>query len=118
MGDLSDERTDCGLKLLPVFASEVILGFESCMTHYHILLSQIRDSTWRAKSPQLYLLGTGWSSCNPKHCYLVLLIILGTDRVKTPLSLLLHYLAVVEVCLFTYPLPTNGCWNFFFAVVA
>jgi hypothetical protein len=27
-----------------VLASEVILGFESCGTHEHILLSQIRDS--------------------------------------------------------------------------
>jgi hypothetical protein len=39
---LSDERM--GLRLLLVLASAVILRFESCRTHDHILLSKIRDS--------------------------------------------------------------------------
>jgi hypothetical protein len=34
----------CRLQLLLVFASAVILGTESCGTHDHILLSQIRES--------------------------------------------------------------------------
>jgi hypothetical protein len=36
--------------------------------HDHILLSQFRDSpTWRARSPYLYLPGTGWPSYTPRH---------------------------------------------------
>jgi hypothetical protein len=34
----------CRLQLLPVLASEVILGSESGRAHDHILLSQVRDS--------------------------------------------------------------------------
>jgi hypothetical protein len=34
----------CRLKLLLALVSTVILGPESCRTHNHILLSQIRDS--------------------------------------------------------------------------
>jgi hypothetical protein len=33
----------CLLQMLLALASEVILGFESCGTHDHILLSQVRD---------------------------------------------------------------------------
>jgi hypothetical protein len=42
-GALSDEKTG-RLQLLPALTTAVILGSESCGTHDHILLSQIRDS--------------------------------------------------------------------------
>jgi hypothetical protein len=58
----------CGLQLLLVLASAVILRSESRGTHDHILLSQIRDSpTWRARSLYLYPPETGWPSYTPRH---------------------------------------------------
>jgi hypothetical protein len=44
-------------------ARAVSLGSKSHRTHDHILLSHLRfPSTWRARSPYLYLSGTEWSS--------------------------------------------------------
>jgi hypothetical protein len=57
----------CRLQLLLALASSVILGSESRGTHGHILLSQIRDSTWRARPPYLYPPGTGWPSYTARH---------------------------------------------------
>jgi hypothetical protein len=64
---LTRERV-CGLQLLLVLASAVILGSEPCGTRDHILLSQIRDPpTWRAISTYLYFPGRGWPSYTPRH---------------------------------------------------
>jgi hypothetical protein len=58
----------CGLQLLLVLVSAVILGSESSGTRDHILLSQIRDfPTWGARFPYLYPPGTGWPSYIPRH---------------------------------------------------
>jgi hypothetical protein len=43
-GALSDERTGVPFTVAAGLASADILGSESCGTHDHILLSQIRDS--------------------------------------------------------------------------
>jgi hypothetical protein len=59
----------CRLQLLLVLASAVILGSETRGTHDHVLLSQIRDSsTWRARTPYLYLPGTERPSDTARHC--------------------------------------------------
>jgi hypothetical protein len=56
------------IKWLLVLASAIILRSESCGTHDHILLSQIRYSpTWRAKIPYLYPPRTGWAGYTPRH---------------------------------------------------
>jgi hypothetical protein len=60
----------CRLQLLLVLAITVILGSESCRTHDHVLLSQIRESpppTWWARFPYLYPPWTGWPSYVPRH---------------------------------------------------
>jgi hypothetical protein len=58
----------CRLQLLQALVSAVILGSESRGTHYHILLSQIRNSpTWRARPPYLYPPLTGGPSYTPRH---------------------------------------------------
>jgi hypothetical protein len=58
----------CRLKLLLVLDSAVILRSESCGTHDHILLSQIRDSSnLEGQTPVFISPGTGWPSCTPRH---------------------------------------------------
>jgi hypothetical protein len=55
------------LQLLLTLAS-VVLGSQSRWTHDHILLSQIRDSTYlEDQVPVLYPPGTGRSSYNHRH---------------------------------------------------
>jgi hypothetical protein len=57
------------LQLLLVLASAVILRSESRGFHYHILLSDIRDSpNLRFGFPNLYTPGTGWPSFSHTHC--------------------------------------------------
>jgi hypothetical protein len=57
----------CRLQLLLALASAVILGSASCGT-WHFTASDLRlPQTWRARSPYLYLPGTGWPSYTPRH---------------------------------------------------
>jgi hypothetical protein len=61
-------RWVCRLQLLLVLASAFILRSESRGTHDQILQSQIQVfSTWKARSPYLYLPGTGLSGYSPRH---------------------------------------------------
>jgi hypothetical protein len=58
----------CGLQLMLVLASAVIIEPESRGTYDHIFCLKFETpSTWRAWSPYLYPPGTGWPSCNPRH---------------------------------------------------
>jgi hypothetical protein len=58
----------CGLQLMLVLASAVILRPESRGTRDHISLSQIRDSLpCRARSPYLYPPGTRWHGYTLRH---------------------------------------------------
>jgi hypothetical protein len=52
----------CRLQLLLALASAVIFGSESCRTHDHILLSQIRDFPFRRL---LLLAGSQWRYSTP-----------------------------------------------------
>jgi hypothetical protein len=82
------------LQLLLALASAVILVSESCRTHDHILLSQIRDSpNLEGHVPYLYPPGTGWPSYIPRHW------------VPFSLSLMIHR-ATVEVFRPTF----TRCW--------
>jgi hypothetical protein len=58
----------CRLQMLLALASAVILESESCGTHGHILLSQIRvSSNLEGQVLYLYIPGTGWPSYTPRH---------------------------------------------------
>jgi hypothetical protein len=58
----------CRLQLLLVLASAVILSSESCGTHDHILLSQIRDSPkLEGQDPVFISPRTEWPSYTPRH---------------------------------------------------
>jgi hypothetical protein len=67
-GTLHDERTICHLQLVLVLGNTVILGYQSCGTHDHILLSWIRNTpNLVSKVPVFISPGTGWPSYNPRH---------------------------------------------------
>jgi hypothetical protein len=57
----------CRLQLLLVLASAVILRSDTSGTHDHILLSDSRPPTWRARSPYLYPTRTGWPVYTPSN---------------------------------------------------
>jgi hypothetical protein len=58
----------CSSQLLLVLTSAIILGSESCGTHNHILLSQIRDSpNLKGQVPVFIYPGTGLPSYTPRH---------------------------------------------------
>jgi hypothetical protein len=58
----------CRLQLLLALANAFILRSESCRTHDHIILSQIRDSpNLEPRSPYLYPPGTGWPNYTLRH---------------------------------------------------
>jgi hypothetical protein len=61
-------RWACRLQLLLTLSSAFILRSESCRTHDHTLLSQLRDSpNLEARFPYLYSPGTVWPSYTPRH---------------------------------------------------
>jgi hypothetical protein len=64
----------CHLQLLLALASAVIFGSESCKTHGHILLSQIRDFPFHRL---LWLAGSRWRySTPPPNGYILAYLIL------------------------------------------
>jgi hypothetical protein len=66
---LSNERMGLSLTIVAGPHNIVILRSESRGTHDHILLPQIRDSpNLEARSPYLYIEGTGWPSYTAMHC--------------------------------------------------
>jgi hypothetical protein len=58
----------CRVQLLLALASAITLGSVSAgvMTIFYCLRFET-PPTWRAKSPYLYLLGTGWPGYTPRH---------------------------------------------------
>jgi hypothetical protein len=95
----------CRLQFLLVLASAVIFWSESHRTCGHILLSQIRDFTFRRP---LRLAGSRWRySTTPPH---------GDPPYSfiCPLIIPRHgshgkHLFCYQECVFIGPLPTNGC---------
>jgi hypothetical protein len=62
------KRCVCLLQFLLILAGAFILMSQSCETHDHILLSQIKTPlTWWARSPYLHPQGRGWPSYTPRH---------------------------------------------------
>jgi hypothetical protein len=97
----------CLLYMLQALASAVLLGSESLGTPDHILLSQIRDVSFRRL---LRLAGSRWRySTPPPHGLLQnsrsisLLYNAGTDRRRKQLSI-----SYPRKRLFTEPLPSSG----------
>jgi hypothetical protein len=61
------ERMVLSFTTAAALASAVILGSQTRGTHAHILLPQIRDSpTWKARTPCLHPLETGWPNYAPR----------------------------------------------------
>jgi hypothetical protein len=66
-GALSDETVSLSLKFLPVLINAAILGSKSHGTHYHILLSQIRDSPTLEGQVPVFMPKNGVAQLYPQH---------------------------------------------------
>jgi hypothetical protein len=118
-GALSDERTVLSFPIAAGLASAIIFGSESRGIHDHILLSQIRDFTFRRL---LRLAGLWWKYSTPSPhgflptVFIIVSLIYGTDHVEnTHLNyfIVACYESVATMAyqppLFRKPLPSNDC---------